>query len=170
MGTASATSAGIVVTKTVASALAMPVVKMAIVKAVTVGLVNSAIQSAIHAAAKHCGWTTIAVVFLGHTAGSAIMGVVAVPLILAVIARQWITLPSTLAKKMAPSIAQEIRKKAPDINRSVAKNMKEAVVKEIIGLPNEAMKRIHKTAMKKIRNPDASRDDDDDDSDDDDSV
>ena len=166
VGTASATSAGVVVTKMVASSLAMPVVKMAIVKAVTVGLANSAIQSAIHAAAKHCGLTTIAVVFLGHTAGSAIMGVVAVPLILAVIAHQWITLPSTLAKKMAPSIAQEIRKKAPDINRSIAENIKEAVVKEIIDLPKEAMKRIHKTAMKKIRDPDASSDDDDGDDDD----
>jgi hypothetical protein len=139
---------GMVLAHMLGAALAMPVVKVAILKAVVLALSNVAVQHALIVAAKHAGIAALVVVFFG-SAGASVLSWMLAPIILGVLRYQYVTMPKTLAKEITPKVVEAISREAPTINESVTVAISETILKEFFNLSKDTMGCLHDEAVEK---------------------
>ncbi|KJZ70209.1 hypothetical protein HIM_10395 [Hirsutella minnesotensis 3608] len=140
------TKMGIVLAHMLGAALAMPVVKIAIMKALMVALSHAAIQHLLIVAAKHAGIAVIAVIFFG-SAGATVLSWMLLPMIAGILAYQYVTMPKTLAREITPKVVAAISQEAPTINESVTVAVAEALLKEFFKLSKGTIEKLHDKAM-----------------------
>ncbi|KAH7121722.1 hypothetical protein B0J13DRAFT_531860 [Dactylonectria estremocensis] len=140
------TKMGLALAHMLAAAMTLPIVKVAIVKAVVVVLSQAAIQHMLVVAAKHAGITVIVVVFFG-SAGVTVLSHMLFPIILGVLTYKYLTLPEKLAEEITPKVVKAIKEEAPKINESVTVAIAETILKEFFTLSKEAVEELHKKAM-----------------------
>ncbi|KAM5350653.1 hypothetical protein ACJ41O_007158 [Fusarium nematophilum] len=141
------TKMGFALAHMVGAALTLPIVKVAIAKAVVVALSHAAINHMLLVAAKHAGITVLAVIFFG-SAGATVLSWMLGPIIVGVLTYQYVTMPETLAEEITPEVVAAIRKEAPMINESVTAAIAETILKEFLKLSKKTMGDLHGSAMK----------------------
>jgi hypothetical protein len=133
---AMSTSVGSVAGKMVLTALATPMVKMAITKAVITALGHAAVQHLLHLGIKKIGIAVIVGLIFG-AGGASMVGWIALPIIAGVLAYQYYEMLNTFAKKMAPEVTKKIKEKAPEINKPIAEAFREAALDALFKVPKE---------------------------------
>ncbi|MBB5084133.1 hypothetical protein [Nonomuraea endophytica] len=130
------TTLGATVAALLAKALALPMVKVAVAKAVGAVLASAAFQKVLIILLKKIGVALVLKMLLVKLFGAgagALVGFIVIPLIVAFLVYEWNTFPQKIAAKMSGQVAGKLVDQSADLNRQVAASFVAAALDEVLG-------------------------------------